>query len=190
MNQRTDDTLEQSRAGILSRLFPARIDNTYQGSKIALWILGLLIAVRTMQSVMILVNGYSIAQSADGIPLETYPAAAAQTIVALFTSVGGQSVSNLSDMCRGVGSLSARRAIDVSSAFGDLRRRSTGWPCRPNRQSGSASGRNNESDAARANDYWFRCCRCGNVAPRRLPDGFLLLACQMCFNKLRSSGCS
>ena len=70
---------------ILSRLFPARIDNTYQGSKIALWILGLLIAVRTMQSVMVLVNGYSIAQSADGIPLETYPAAAAQTIVALFT---------------------------------------------------------------------------------------------------------
>lgn len=85
MNQGNADTLEQSRAGILSRLFPARIDNTYQGSKIALWILGLLIAVRTMQSVMILVNGYSIAQSADGIPLETYPAAAAQTIVALFT---------------------------------------------------------------------------------------------------------
>lgn len=85
MNQGNADTLAQSRAGILSRLFPARIDNAYQGSKIALWILGLLIAVRTMQSVMILVNGYSIAQSADGIPLETYPAAAAQTIVALFT---------------------------------------------------------------------------------------------------------
>lgn len=85
MNQGNADTLEQSRAGILSRLFPTRIDNTYQGSKIALWILGLLIAVRTMQGVMILVNGYSIAQSADGIPLETYPAAAAQTIVALFT---------------------------------------------------------------------------------------------------------
>lgn len=85
MNQGNTDTLEQSRAGILTRLFPARLDNTYQGSKIALWILGLLIAVRTMQSVMILVNVYSIAQSADGIPLETYPAAAAQTIVALFT---------------------------------------------------------------------------------------------------------
>ncbi|MGZ5436177.1 MAG: hypothetical protein ACXWID_12885 [Pyrinomonadaceae bacterium] len=85
MNQGNVDTSAQSRTGILSRLFPARIDNAYQGSKIALWILGLLTAVRTMQSVMILVNGYSIAQSADGIPLETYPAAAAQTIVALFT---------------------------------------------------------------------------------------------------------
>jgi hypothetical protein len=84
MNQGNADTLEPSRAGILSRLFPARIDNSYEGSKIALWILGLLIAVRTMQSVMILFNGASIAQSADGIPLDTYPAAAAQTIVALF----------------------------------------------------------------------------------------------------------
>ncbi|HKO35458.1 MAG TPA: hypothetical protein VJV21_03205 [Pyrinomonadaceae bacterium] len=85
MNQANRETQQQSGAGILSRLFPARIDNTYQGSRIALVILGLLVAVRTMQSVMILVNGYSIAQSADGIPLETYPAAAAQTIVALFT---------------------------------------------------------------------------------------------------------
>ncbi len=69
---------------ILDRLLPRRIDNAYQGSNIALWILGLLIAVRTMQSVMLLVNGRSIVQSADGVPLETYPAAAAQTILALF----------------------------------------------------------------------------------------------------------
>lgn len=83
MNQ-LDETLGESRSGILGRLFPARIDDAYQGSKIALWILGLMVAVRTMQSVMILFNGSSIAQSADGIPLDTYPAAAAQTIVALF----------------------------------------------------------------------------------------------------------
>jgi hypothetical protein len=85
MNQENADTLDVSRAGILRRLFPARIDNSYEGSRIALWILGLLIAVRATQSVMVFVNGYSIAQSADGIPLETYPAAAAQTILALFT---------------------------------------------------------------------------------------------------------
>ena len=74
--------------GILSRLFPARIDNAYQGSRIALFILGVLIAVRTMQSVMILINGASVARSADGIPLESYPAAAAQTILALFALSG------------------------------------------------------------------------------------------------------
>ena len=69
---------------IFNRLLPRRLDNGYQGSKIALWILGLLIAVRTMQSIMLLVNGRSIVQSADGVPLDTYPAAAAQTILALF----------------------------------------------------------------------------------------------------------
>ena len=78
MSQRNTETSAQSRNGILSRLFPARIDNAYQGSKIALWILGLMVAVRTMQSVMILFNSSSIAQSADGIPLDTYPAPAAQ----------------------------------------------------------------------------------------------------------------
>src|SRR5688572_30715038 len=83
MSQRNTET-SAPRSGILSRLFPARIDNAYQGSKIALWILGLVVAVRTTQSVLILVNGQSIAQSADGIPLDTYPAAAAQTILALF----------------------------------------------------------------------------------------------------------
>jgi hypothetical protein len=40
--------------------------------------------VQIIQSVLVIVNGYSTAQSADGIPLETYPAAAAQTILALF----------------------------------------------------------------------------------------------------------
>jgi hypothetical protein len=34
--------------------------------------------------VLVLANGYSTAQSADGIPMETYPADAAQTILALF----------------------------------------------------------------------------------------------------------
>ena len=69
---------------MLDKLFPQPIDNKYSGSKIALWLLGLIVFIHTLQSVMVLVNGYSIAQSADGIPLETYPAAAAQTILAIF----------------------------------------------------------------------------------------------------------
>ena len=69
---------------MFSKLLPQPIDNKYSGSKIALWLLGLIVFVHTLQSVMVLVNGYSIAQSADGIPLETYPAAAAQTILAIF----------------------------------------------------------------------------------------------------------
>ena len=69
---------------MLDKLLPQPIDNKYSGSKIALWLLGLIVFVHTLQSVLVLANGYSIAQSADGIPLETYPVAAAQTILAIF----------------------------------------------------------------------------------------------------------
>jgi hypothetical protein len=69
---------------MFDKLLPQPIDNKYSGSKIALWLLGLIVLVHILQSVVIIVNGHSIAQSADGIPLETYPAAAAQTIEAIF----------------------------------------------------------------------------------------------------------
>lgn len=69
---------------MFDKLLPRPIDNTYSGSKIALWLFGLIVFVHILQSVMVIVNGYSTAQSADGIPLETYPAAAAQTILAIF----------------------------------------------------------------------------------------------------------
>lgn len=84
MNESIAETPSLAREGILSRLFPRRIDNTYSGSKIALWIFGLILALRITQSLFIIVNGYSTVQSADDVPLETYPAAAAQTIVAMF----------------------------------------------------------------------------------------------------------
>jgi hypothetical protein len=69
---------------MFDKLLPQPIDNRYSGSKIALWLFGLIVFVHIVQSVMVIFNGYSIAQSADGIPLETYPAAAAQTILAIF----------------------------------------------------------------------------------------------------------
>jgi hypothetical protein len=69
---------------VFDRLLPQPIDNRYSGSKIALWLFGLIVFVHILQSVLVIVNGHSIAQSADGIPLETYPAAAAQTILAIF----------------------------------------------------------------------------------------------------------
>ncbi len=69
---------------MFDKLLPQPIDNRYSGSKIALWLLGLIVFVHILQSVLVLVNGQWIARSADGIPLETYPAAAAQTIVAIF----------------------------------------------------------------------------------------------------------
>lgn len=84
MTQAIVETPSRNQLGFFRRLFPERIDNTYGGRKLALWLFGLVVAVRITQSVLIIVNGHSIARSADGIPLETYPAAAAQTIVAVF----------------------------------------------------------------------------------------------------------
>jgi hypothetical protein len=69
---------------MFDKLLPQPIDNTYSGSKTALWLFGLIVFVHIVQSVMVIVNGHMVAQSADGIPLENYPAAAAQTILAIF----------------------------------------------------------------------------------------------------------
>lgn len=72
---------------MLDKLFPQRIDNTYRGNRIALWLFGLVVAVRMVQSVAILANGYGTVTGADGIPLDTYAADAAQTVVGLFALV-------------------------------------------------------------------------------------------------------
>ena len=69
---------------MLNRLLPPTIDNTYRGQKAALWLLGLLLLTKIAMSLNSIINGYKVATSADGIPLETYPPAAARTIVALF----------------------------------------------------------------------------------------------------------
>lgn len=69
---------------MFGKLFPRPIDNTYRGYKAALWLFGLVVAVRIIQSLLIIFNGYSVARNADGIPLETFAPAAAQTVVALF----------------------------------------------------------------------------------------------------------
>ena len=65
-------------------LFPQRFDNTYRGYQVALWLFGLVVSVRIVQSVAVIFNGYSTARDADGIPLDTYTPAAAQTVLALF----------------------------------------------------------------------------------------------------------
>lgn len=69
---------------MFGNLFPQPIDNTYRGYKAALWLFGMIVAVRITQSLNIIFNGYSVAKDADGIQLDTFPPAAAQTVVALF----------------------------------------------------------------------------------------------------------
>jgi hypothetical protein len=70
---------------MFDKLLPQRIDNTYRGYKVALWLFGLVVGVMILQSVFVIFNGYSTVMNADGIPLDTYTPEAAQTVVALFT---------------------------------------------------------------------------------------------------------
>jgi len=68
---------------MLSRLLPARLDNTYSGHKLALWLFGLVVALKGLQSLSIMFNGFSTAIGADGIPLDTFSPAVAQTVLAV-----------------------------------------------------------------------------------------------------------
>ncbi len=70
------------------RLFPEVLDNRYQGRTIALWIFGLLLTLKILQSVNVMFRPYYIAISADGIPLSNYSAPAVGTVVGLFSLLG------------------------------------------------------------------------------------------------------
>lgn len=69
-------------------LIPQRFDADYRGSRIAPWLLGVVITVKILQSVMSIFNGHDIAMTADGVPLDTYGAAGAQAVVSLFALLG------------------------------------------------------------------------------------------------------
>lgn len=65
-------------------LLPATIDNTYRGHQVGLVLFGLVVLLKTVMSLNSMFNTYSVATSADNIPLDQYPPAAAATIVSLF----------------------------------------------------------------------------------------------------------
>jgi hypothetical protein len=73
---------------MFNHLFPRSIDNTYRGHKLALWLFGLVVFMKAAMSLNSIFNGYLVASSADGLPLDTYPSAAARTIVSLFAIWG------------------------------------------------------------------------------------------------------
>jgi hypothetical protein len=69
-------------------LLPTSLDNSYRGHKLALWLFGLLILMKSVIGLNSIVNGAAVMSTADGIALNTYPAAAAQNLVALWALVG------------------------------------------------------------------------------------------------------
>jgi hypothetical protein len=69
-------------------LLPKSFDNNYRGHKLALWIFGLFVLMKSVIGTNSIINGRVVMTSADGIPLDTYPPAAAQTLVALWALLG------------------------------------------------------------------------------------------------------
>jgi hypothetical protein len=73
---------------MLNRLLPRQFDNNYHGSKVALGLFGLLLLLKVVMGINSIFNTDSVAKFADGIPLDAFPPAAAESIVALFARVG------------------------------------------------------------------------------------------------------
>jgi phosphoglycerol transferase MdoB-like AlkP superfamily enzyme len=73
---------------MLDHLLPQTADNTFRGQKLALWLLGMVALLKGVMGLNTIFNTRSVAISADGIPLDTFPPAAAQAVVSLFALLG------------------------------------------------------------------------------------------------------
>jgi len=73
---------------MLNRIFPEHMDNHYRGNKLAHWFF---VPITFMKIMISLVHIFYVdggAQSISTIPLDTYPAGAAQNVIALFARIG------------------------------------------------------------------------------------------------------
>ena len=71
-------------SAMLGRLFPSQVDNRFEGHRAALWLLGLLIALKLVVGLNSIFNTASVAAGADGIPLDSFSPAAAREVLTLF----------------------------------------------------------------------------------------------------------
>jgi len=78
---------------MFSRLFPRQVDNAYQGYALAIWLLVPLVLVKLLMGFNVSgfnpwVDNRHIAQSVDGIPLDTYGVETASIVMFLFAAWG------------------------------------------------------------------------------------------------------
>ena len=73
---------------MLKRILPRQIDNDFRGHWLALWFFGAVVLVKLGISMGTMFNGHEAASSADGIPLDTFTPAGAQTVISLFAIWG------------------------------------------------------------------------------------------------------
>jgi hypothetical protein len=72
----------------MNRILPARIDNRYRGHVVALWLFVPVALQRVALGLTHLLRSDGGAQSISTIPLDTYPASAAQNVIGLFARMG------------------------------------------------------------------------------------------------------
>ena len=73
---------------MLSKLFPPSMDNRYRGRKAAIWLLGFIVLIKGAMGVNCIFNGYAVATTADGIPLETFTPDGAGAVVSFLAFWG------------------------------------------------------------------------------------------------------
>jgi len=73
---------------MLKRLLPSVADFTYTGSRVSLWLLGLVLVMKLGIALGAIFNGHYAASVADGIPIDSYTPHATQAFLSLFASLG------------------------------------------------------------------------------------------------------
>lgn len=69
---------------MLDRLLPRQLDNRFDGRRVALWLLGLLLVLKLVISLNSIFNTETVAAGADKFPLASYGADGARAVLMLF----------------------------------------------------------------------------------------------------------
>ena len=73
---------------MLSRLLPPLANFTYTGSRVSLWLLGLVLFVKIGIALGAIFNGHYAASVADGIPIDSFTPQGTQAFLSVFASLG------------------------------------------------------------------------------------------------------
>jgi hypothetical protein len=73
---------------VLDQILPRRFDNTYRGHPLAIWLLVLIVVVKTGTALSAIFDGRNMLQSADGIPVDRFGGGGAEVVIALIAILG------------------------------------------------------------------------------------------------------
>ena len=157
---------------MLKQILPQRIDNTYRGHPLAVWLFIPVVVLKTGIALGTIFNGRGAAQSADGIPLDSFGASGAEAVVALFAIWGLSQARVQRARCTGARSLSRHDSVHVRPAPARAPREEVDSAGEAHRQDRDTSRHLHQPRAPRADDRWP-----GAVATE--PKGFAVAAVRL-----------